>query len=332
MLNDGINYPPTDPAQPSAMGKKHLIELIDDVGKFPASAIGKFGLYTLMAALEAFTLKSAGKAVARKLCAQTVVRQAEKVALAEATKLASTKALGKLTKFWAKFGKARLVISTTGGIALPMKVKWDVNGDTWETWFPVVGTMTIAGKALDQEFTQYFKSDEVKKALQAQVDMIDAEQKKAQDDVKAKSEDTAKREKQNVELTDKIKKWKTELAKIDAALKKLGGGNTCSCLTDGLDPITITDPITGIATPTTLVTLSVATVLLDTRLADPVTIDPASGTTSDPTTDPGDDVDYDSWTLDELLAGIDLGDVSSSEIVIRDQFFECDPDDECAAL
>lgn len=337
-VTDGMNYPSTDPTQPSAPGRKHLQDLMEDVGKFPASAIGKFGIFTLLAALEAITLKAAGKTVARKLCAQTVVNQAEKVALTEAAKLASSKALAKLSKFWKKFGRARLVISGVSGIAIPMKVKWEINGDRWETWVPVVGTMKIAGENLGEEFTQWMKSDEVKKALQAQIDMIDEEIKKTQDEMKAKAEESASLEKDNVEKTEKIKKWKTELAKVEAALAKLGGGNVCMLC----DPET-GDSFIATADPTLVPTTFDTHVYADSTSMDGATYG-SGGYASEPETygsgsgsavdQPTTEEDFNYWTLEELLAGIDLSDAATttSVITIRDQFFRCDADDVCVEL
>lgn len=303
VINDGYNYPQTDPAKESYPGRKHLVEQIEDIGKFPASAVGKFGLFSLVAALEAITLKAGGKAVAKRLCASTVIREAEKAALTEAAKKASTKALGMVAKYWKKFGRAKLVIGGIGAIALPMKARWDLKGDGWETWVPVAGTLKIGGENLGIEFGNWIARDDIKKALESDIADIDAEIKSSQDTMKKKTEESATLEKANVKHLENIKKWKAELAKVNAALAKLGGGNTCSAC----DPTDLPEPDGDV--------LAVETKLV----LDPSTVE---------------DETYDAWTLESLLAGIDLSDAATAlrEFVIRDEFFECDADGVCTPL
>jgi hypothetical protein len=346
LLLDGLNYPPTDPAQPSAPGKKHLLDAIDDIGKFPATAVFKFGLYTLMAALEAVTLRAGGKLVARKLCLQTAVKQAEKVALTEATKAASAKALSMFGKFRSAFGRVRLVIQHTGSIAVPMKVKWDQKGDSWETWVPVIGTLKVGADNVGAEFSAWIDADAVKKNLKEQIDLIDAAQKTAQDEIKAAATDTATREKANVQLAEDIKKMKVELAKVVAALAKLGG-NACSACDDGDGSGEGSDEIVVVAsTDATSTTPAVAAttdadatrrVIVAPALPDVITgADGAGSGDAQPIPEPV--VDYDAWTLDQLLADITLGTSDddeaggSADALIRDEFEECNADGECTPL
>ncbi len=325
LLQEGMNYPPTDPAQDSAPGKKHLLDAIDDVGKFPATAVFKFGLYTLMAALEALTLRAGGKLIARKLCLQTAVRQAEKVAVAQATKLASQKALSMFGKFRSAFGRVRLVIRHSGAIGVPMKVKWDQKGDSWETWVPVIGTLKVGADNVGEEFSNWINADDVKKNLKEQVELIDAEIKKAQDEIKATAIDTATREEQNIQLTDEIKKMKTELKKVEAALAALGGNTCAPCADDGL-VADEQDPLPPAPQPPSLTPVVQTDLVLTTRIGTGV-----GGTAPvKPSAE-----DYSTWSLDELLAGIDLSEGSGGDEVdalVRDSFEECTANDVCTPI
>ena len=354
-INDGFNDPPTDPAQESFVGRKHLLDLIDAADKFPVTAIGKFGLFCLVAALEAITLKAAGKAVTNRLCTSSVTRAAEKAALTEAAKQASMKSVSMLKKFWSKFGKARLVVGGAGVIGLPMKARWDLKGDTLETWIPVYGTLKIGAENLGTEFTAWMKRDEIKAVLKTALDELDAEIKRVQDVVKAKTDENTALVKENTTHAANILKFKTELAKVEAALAKLGGASVCFC-EPVLDPTLIvatTDPIvTDTSSTAPVATADMLDAGMPSTDTTTVTADASgasdgsgasSGTTvgsggstvvnesdsSAPTAD-----DFVSWSLDELLADIDLSDaaLTSSEVLIWDEFDLCDDDGVCAPI
>jgi hypothetical protein len=315
-VNDGLNYPPTDPTQESFVGRKHLVDAIEDVGKFPASAFGKMGVFVLVAALEAITLRAAGKAIAKRFCTTSVVRAAEKAALTEAAKKASLKSVGMLKKFWAKFGKAKLVVGGIGAIALPMKARWEIKGDSWETWVPVLGTLKIGGENLDQELFDWKNRDAIKKGLEASLAEMDAEIKRVQAIIKEKTEANKKLMDENLALAEKLKKWKKELPLVEAALAKIGGGSTCACEPGGdLDG----DLGGDVGEPTFVVDTPVTRV-------DSL---PAPMPTEDDSYE-----DYSTWSLEELLAGIDLSDAAttSSEITIFDRFELCDSDGLCTPL